>query len=326
MSMKKNFNNAVSDCSVTDEDLKLINEISLKELKREDIFCFNIKLCDNEIDRDTERFDLEALEKLAVLFVGKTGIFDHSMKGKDQVARIFEAHVEKDASRKTTLSEEYCFLKAKAYMPRTAENQSLISEIEAGIKKEVSINCSVKEKICSVCGKNLNEGFCEHKKGGIYNSKICHRILSSPTDAYEWSFVAVPAQRDAGTIKSFTEREQKNMKEIIKGLCECSDSITLSKENATELANHINALEKAAEEGKEYKSFLKQEIIKLSVSASPELSSKSVENICGNLDVSALKGLLDDMAKASAKKNGIKPQLASDISVSENTSNKDYLI
>ena len=59
-------------------------------------------LCDNEIDRDFERFDIPALEKLAELFVGKTGIFDHSMSGRDQTARIFSCRVETDENKVTS--------------------------------------------------------------------------------------------------------------------------------------------------------------------------------------------------------------------------------
>ena len=33
--------------------------------------------------------------------------------------------------------------------------------------------------------------------------KRCHVVLSDVTDAYEWSFVAVPAQREAGVTKQF---------------------------------------------------------------------------------------------------------------------------
>ena len=32
---------------------------------------------------------------------------------------------------------------------------------------------------------------------------LCHTILSDITDAYEWSFVAVPAQRNAGVTKQY---------------------------------------------------------------------------------------------------------------------------
>ena len=36
-------------------------------------------------------------------------------------------------------------------------------------------------------------------------------MLSDVTDAYEWSFVAVPAQRNAGVVKRFGQEEQVNM-------------------------------------------------------------------------------------------------------------------
>lgn len=49
---------------------------------------FSVVLCNNDVDRDHEKFTRRALEELGALFVGKTGIFDHSMKSGDQAARI----------------------------------------------------------------------------------------------------------------------------------------------------------------------------------------------------------------------------------------------
>ena len=37
--------------------------------------------------------------------------------------------------------------------------------------------------------------------GRQYDGKLCTAVLEDPTDAYEWSFVAVPAQREAGVLK-----------------------------------------------------------------------------------------------------------------------------
>ena len=88
-------------------------------------------------------------------------------------------------------------------MVRTEKNKDLIAEIEAGIKKETSVGCSVQSIRCSVCGKDIKTEGCEHQKGRIYGGKRCHYLLDQPTDAYEWSFVAVPAQRNAGVVKSF---------------------------------------------------------------------------------------------------------------------------
>jgi hypothetical protein len=48
-------------------DIALINQYSVKELTPQDVFCFSIILCDNEVDRDTERFTTASLDKLAPL-------------------------------------------------------------------------------------------------------------------------------------------------------------------------------------------------------------------------------------------------------------------
>ena len=74
-----------------------------------------------------------------------------------------------------------------------------IEDIEGGIKREVSIGCAVARTVCSVCGKVY--GSCEHRKGVTYDGKLCVAVLCEPTDAYEFSFVAVPAQRQAGVQK-----------------------------------------------------------------------------------------------------------------------------
>ena len=85
-------------------------------------------------------------------------------------------------------------------MLRSEKNSDLIAEIEGGIKKEVSIGCAVGSVRCSVCGSVY--GSCEHRKGIHYDGVLCLAILSMPTDAYEFSFVAVPAQKEAGVLKA----------------------------------------------------------------------------------------------------------------------------
>ncbi|MBQ8624179.1 MAG: hypothetical protein IJ424_07420 [Oscillospiraceae bacterium] len=192
---------------INSETLAKINKFTRRELSADEVYCFNVILCDNEIDRDNEKFSKEALKKLAELYVGKTGIFNHDPKGENQTARIFDASVIEDPSRKTTDGETYAYLSAKAYMVKTDKNADLIKEIDAGIKKEVSVGCSVAGRVCSVCKKDSANGMCAHKKGRSYAGKKCYHILNNPTDAYEWSFVAVPAQRNAGVTKRFGEGE-----------------------------------------------------------------------------------------------------------------------
>ena len=52
--------------------------------------------------------------------------------------------------------------------------------------------------VCSICGEDINT--CAHKKGEVYGGKVCCAELVNAQDAYEWSFVAVPAQPRAGVL------------------------------------------------------------------------------------------------------------------------------
>ena len=191
----------------TEQDMETINKFTRRKLTAQEVYVFPVVLCDNEIDRDGERFTTRALHTLSGLFVGKTGIFDHNPKGHNQTARIFETAVEEDPERTTCAGEPYRRLKARAYMVRTKANADLILEIDGGIKKEVSVGCAVAKSACSVCGKDPRHDPCGHRPGETYGEVKCCVELDEPTDAYEWSFVAVPAQVGAGVVKSYRERE-----------------------------------------------------------------------------------------------------------------------
>lgn len=196
------------------EILAKINKFTRREFKEDELYIFSVILCDNEVDRDYERFSDNALEKLKSLFIGKTGIFDHNTSTSNQNARIFDTEIITDTERTTKAGEPYKYLKAMAYMVRTDDNKNLISEIDGGIKKEVSISCSASKKICSVCGNNKSVGNCSHIKTKLYNGRICHTILDDVTDAYEWSFVAVPAQINAGVTKKFKDETTEKSADI----------------------------------------------------------------------------------------------------------------
>ena len=68
------INSENNNVAIPSEELALIGKFARKELKQEEIYTFSVILCDNEIDRDNEKFTVSALNKLAELFVGKTGI------------------------------------------------------------------------------------------------------------------------------------------------------------------------------------------------------------------------------------------------------------
>ena len=176
----------------TPEQLELIHRQTKTPLAAEELYVFSLRLCDDQPDRDGERFDTQALPALAKMLVGKTGLSDHRWDAERQVARIFDTTVEHE--------EGTSFIRAWVYLLR-AYNQQLIDEIEGGIRREVSIGCAMKKRRCSICGAEM--GSCAHEKGQVYSGQLCTAVLSEPADAYEFSFVAVPAQPRAGVMKRF---------------------------------------------------------------------------------------------------------------------------
>ena len=187
-------------------ELAAINGFAKTALTEEQVYAFSIKLCDNEVDRDFERFDAAALETLGELFLGRSGLFDHQWSALGQTARIYRTEVVEEPGRVTAAGDQYRWLKAWAYLMRTEKHEDLIAEIEGGIKKEVSVGCSVARHVCSICGAEA--GTCAHVKGRLYGEALCFTELREPTDAYEWSFVAVPAQREAGVLKRFGQESR----------------------------------------------------------------------------------------------------------------------
>ena len=188
-------------------ELAEINRFAKSPLQAEEVYAFSLRLCDNEVDRDWERFDETALNALGDLFVGKSGIFDHQWTAEGQTARIYRTEVVRESAQVTAAGDGYCWLKAWAYLLRTEKNANLIAEIEGGIKREVSVGCSVARRVCSICG--AEGGTCQHVPGQRYGERLCFLDLREPTDAYEWSFVAVPAQRKAGVLKRYGPEDER---------------------------------------------------------------------------------------------------------------------
>ena len=191
----------------TQAELEQIRRYTRRDFAPEELYVFPAVLCDNQIDRDGERFSRDCLRELAELFVGVTGVFDHRASAEGQHARIFAARVVEDPSRPTNCGEPYTALRAEIYMPRNEKTAGLIAEIDAGIKKEVSVSCAVSRSVCSVCGEPA--GTCSHQRGKRYGEIPCHVIHCAATDAYEWSFVAVPAQPLAGVTKSVRQTHRE---------------------------------------------------------------------------------------------------------------------
>lgn len=186
------------------KDIDLINQYTLTPLDPDGVFVFSVILCDNDIDRDLEQFTDKTLKGFRNLFVGKTVITDHYRSAENQFARLY--HVELvGTGKKNAVGQPLKQLRGSAYVPRTEDTEETIKKIEAGILKEVSVGCRVGKAACSICGEDVRWwGECKegHQKGQMYDGQLCYTKLEDAIDAYECSFVAVPAQRGAGVIKS----------------------------------------------------------------------------------------------------------------------------
>jgi len=267
--------------AVTGEDLALINALAKAELTAEQVYVFTLRLCDNEVDRDFERFDGEALERLGELFVGKSGIFDHQWSAGGQTARLYKTQVVRESAQKTQAGDEYRWLKGWAYLLRTEKNADLIAEIEGGIKKEVSVGCSVERSICSICGCDRTVTDCGHEKGQEYGGQLCWATLEGAGDAYEFSFVAVPAQPAAGVVKSAGWGGRRE----------------------------LERLEEEAALGRKYLEELRGEVVRLALLADRELDARAMKSLTNKLSHGELEELKSSYARRAGERLPVRTQL-----------------
>ena len=249
--------------------LEAINALAKAELTAEQVYVFSLRLCDDQVDRDNERFDTEALAGLARLFIGKTGIIDHQWSAGNQVARIFETEVVRE--------DRVSYIKAWAYIRRGGRAEELIADIEAGILKEVSVGCAMGMAVCSVCGSEY--GTCGHRKGEHYDGQLCCAILREPMDAYEFSFVAVPAQREAGVLKALGGG--KTLKE-------------LAEEFGAQ--GEYRAMFKEAQLGRQYARQLQDDVVRLCLSLELGVAEPVLRSVFGHAageDLLAVKAALE---------------------------------
>lgn len=294
MDVKKEGLN-IAGGEVTQEELACINRFTKRALQAEEVYTFAVRLCDNEIDRDGERFTRATLEELAELFVGKSGIFDHEWSAKGQAARIYRTEIAEEEGENEA-GERRCYLKAWAYMLRGGGNEELIAQIEGGIKKEVSVGCSVEKCLCSVCGEEI--ACCGHEKGRSYGGKRCWAELIGAQDAYEWSFVAVPAQKKAGVLKRCGGEENGTLRSLVK------------KRGSRSNLRELEELEKQAEAGKRYMNALRCEVKRLMLTAEETMESGSVEKMTEKLEEEELRALEKLYRARVERKLGLRTQFS----------------
>ena len=269
----------------TPAQLEAINAQAKAELTAEQVYVFSVRLCDDQVDRDLERFDTAALPELARMFVGKTGIVDHKWSASGQVARIFETQVVRE--------DGVSYIKAWAYIRRGGNAEEIIADIEAGIKKEISVGCAMGRAVCSICGGEY--GACGHQKGEHYDGMLCCAILKEPMDAYEFSFVAVPAQREAGVIKGLGDGKRC--------LKELADAFGAQGE--------YRALFIQAQLGKKYEKQLQDEVVRLFLGLDMGMDEPVLRSISQKISAEELLHLKEALEARMAEYFPVQTQLHS---------------
>ena len=280
----KKATEALSGGIPTAAQLEAINGQAKAAMTAEQVYVFSLRLCDDQVDRDMERFDTEALPGLAKLFIGKTGIVDHQWSAGNQVARIFAAEVVQE--------NRVSYIKAWAYIRRGGANEDVIADIEAGIKKEVSVGCAMGRAVCSICGSEY--GSCGHMKGEHYDGQLCVAILKEPMDAYEFSFVAVPAQPNAGVLKALGAGN-RTLKELAEQFGAQSE---------------YRALFKEAQLGREYKKQIGNDVVRLCLSLDLGVEEPALRAIAEKAGAEELMKLKDALEKRLAESMPMVTQLS----------------
>jgi len=279
--------------AVDEQELTEINRFSRKKLTADEVYTFAVRLCDNHVDRDGERFERETLDGLAELFVGKTGIFDHEWSAKGQTARIYRTEVVDEPGVLTAAGDGGRYVKGYAYMLRTPGNEELIAQLDGGILREVSVGCAVGRCACSVCGQEA--GSCAHKKGEYYDGKLCYTKLEGAVDAFEWSFVAVPAQPKAGVLKSKSAKDALNLKQLVSKYPGCKEE--------------LSQLEQEALQGRRYMAALRREVVRLCGLGQDDVDHRVMESIAEKLEEPELLELKRVYAKQAAQRFPLMTQL-----------------
>ena len=195
------------------EELRKVNEHTIEPLTPDDVYLFEVEICDNDVDRVYDRMSDGFLEQVANKIVGVTGLKDHDWSSDNQLSRLYDARVVEDVGKVTSLNEPRKYVLGRAYT--LSRYKDYVDKIKAGLLKESSLAFKSVGDTCSICGKPMVKGegdigHCEngHIAGNIVDGKLCYNNITELVDIMEWSLVAVPCQQNAGIKNKSLERRR----------------------------------------------------------------------------------------------------------------------
>ena len=128
-----------------------------------------------------------------------------------------------------------------------------VKGVKNGTLSTVSLGAVIHKATCSICGQDIaKHGECEHQRGRKYDGKLCYWQMEE-MEPKELSYVIVPSDKYANTIKIYEPQKIKNSKESEGGqdvgLFDNTD-LTMKENEVVESAEE-QQLELETTEGKE---------------------------------------------------------------------------
>lgn len=149
-----------------------------------DYYVFKIILCNNDVDKDHDKFSIQTLYQIRDMAIGKNGILDTmpNKENKFNIARIFDCSVEYDKGKTTIDGEPLFYVQAYAFLDkRISDGCGVIAQkIKEGFYNEISVGCSIYES----------------HKASLFDSELAPEyeitVIDSIADLYEWAIVQKP--------------------------------------------------------------------------------------------------------------------------------------
>lgn len=264
----------------SESDYALISELTPLSVPKDDLFVYSIVVADSLPDRDGEMFAVSALMDIASLAFNVPGIHDHNWEDTSLMhSRIFRADMCTDTIEYNGVMVPYSYVVAFCYTVRSEKNNDLIMSIGSGVLKEVSLGFEHTEPV----------------DFGLSDGQTV-KLIEHVTDVYEFSFVSVPAQPLAGTVKSF--REVTRMPVNVKSLtAKIRSGKALEQAEAEDAAK---MLEDADDSVKSLKAKIKELEDKVSDTEMKDAISESLKDATFVSDEAA--DLAYDMIKSKVKR------------------------
>lgn len=216
--------------TISDDQLAMINKFSLVELTADQVYARKIRLANNAIDRDVERFSEKLLEDFVKTLPGKSLLLGHKRDGTGE-GLFFSAEIEKmslEAARKVTGEElhlpdgmkEIWFLNTWFYTVKLPSLEDFLVKIDAGINRHASIGFSAANFV-RIADEDTGDTIYWEYKGpgeGQEGSLVWLGAQRASTTTKGADVGGAHIEEDKQKEKQIKERRKQEMKEFLQKL------------------------------------------------------------------------------------------------------------